>query len=82
VFSLYRCSTEKKTYSEKFFSSLRTLPQVVIVKADINLREILHLYVFISLYLNCESVKIFCQMWAPSSFIKAAFLCCVEFVVG
>jgi hypothetical protein len=40
-----------------------TVPQVVTLKANIYLREMLHLCMFISLYLNWDCGKIFCQMW-------------------
>jgi hypothetical protein len=62
VFCLHRCSIEIQRILFGKVCFLRTLPQVVIVKAGINLREILHLYMFISLYFNCWSVNIFCHL--------------------
>ena len=59
----YKKNDQLQYYSEKFVLSLRTVPQVVTLKADIYLREILHLYMFISVCLNCDCGKIFYQMW-------------------
>jgi len=49
------------------------VPQVVTLKAYIYLREMLHLWMFISLYLNWDCGKIFCQMWPHCAKVSSVY---------